>query len=307
MASTATDDMADTGGQAKKEKFSHSLSLLSWGLNEEDLVESFLERAFELLGSVADDYEIVFVNDCSTDRTREILESYASKEPRLRVIHNERNLNVGLSCRRAVAAARKDYLFWQTVDWSYDLKNLPIFLKLLDKFDVVQGIRPTPIRMLSYIPVVKSIYRVQSRSDNLRKAVVSLGNYYLLRILFGIPLHDFQNVTIYPTQFAQSFEIRGRTSFVNPEFLIRASFAGARIIEVPIPFIPRSVGQAKGTQWRTIIRSVIDIFRNWILWGWKLRFGSSSTSRMAISRVADPFQLDEDVLRTVTPLFKEFR
>ena len=132
-----------------------SLSLLSWGLNEEELLEPFLDRAFELLKSVADDYEVVFVNDGSTDRSVEILASYAEREPRLRVIHNEQNLNVGISCRRAVAAARKDYLFWQTVDWSYDLTNLPIFLSLLDYFDVVQGIRPTPIRLLSYIPVIR--------------------------------------------------------------------------------------------------------------------------------------------------------
>jgi len=110
----------------------------------------------------------------------------------------------------AISNASKDYLFWQTVDWSYDLRNLRTFLELLNHFDVVQGIRPVPIRLLSYIPVLRSIYRVNKRSDTFRKAVVSLGNYYLLRLLFGAKFQDFQNVTFYSTKFVHSLSIVAR-------------------------------------------------------------------------------------------------
>ena len=168
--------------------------------------------------------------------------------------------------------------------------------------------RPVPIRLLSYIPVLRSIYRVKKRSDTFRKAAVSLGNYYLLRLLFGAKFHDFQNITFYPTKLAQSLDMVGRTSFVNPEFLLKSYARGARIIEVPIRFIARTQGEAKGTKFRTIIRSVVDTFRNWLAWGIKYRRDiSRNGANRRIWRVSEPFVLDREVLEIVIPLFEDFR
>jgi glycosyltransferase involved in cell wall biosynthesis len=288
-------------------KFQRGVSMLAWGYNEEILVEGFLDRAFALLEAHVADYELVFVDDGSTDRTPEILKAYAERQPRLRVLTNNPNRNVGYSCSRAISEARKEFLFWQTVDWSYDLKNLPIFLSLLEHFDVVQGIRPTPIRLLSYIPVIRSIYRVRTRSDNLRKAIVSLANYYLLRILYGVRFHDFQNVTFYPSALLQQKALRGDSSFINPECLFTAYKSGACFIEVPIGFIPRVAGVAKGTKWSSIRRSLRDIFFNWLDWGWRFRMDVARDRTRRIFRVAEPFFLNDDVLRLVTPLFKDYR
>jgi glycosyltransferase involved in cell wall biosynthesis len=102
---------------AHTQKFNRSVSLLAWGLNEELLLKDFLDKAFDMLEAAVTDYEVVFVNDGSTDRTGEILAAYQAGEPRLKVINNPENVNVGISCRRAVQAASKEYLFWQTVDW----------------------------------------------------------------------------------------------------------------------------------------------------------------------------------------------
>ncbi len=289
-------------------KFKHSVSLLAWGYNEEALVESFLDRAVALLDAAVVDWEIVFVNDGSTDRTGELLDTYARREPRLKVLHNDRNRNVGYSSRRAIAAASKEFLFWQTADWSYDIRNLRIFLELLNHYDVVQGVRPTPIRLFSYIPVIRSIYRVKTRSDNIRKAVVSLSNYYLLRILFGVKFQDFQNVTFYPTRLLQSVDLRGNSSFVNPECLLRTYETGARFIEVPIRFLPRTSGFAKGTKFKSIIKSVRDIFSAWVRWG--IQFRRRIRLRRAerpIHRIAEPFHLDDSVLQLVFLLLKNYR
>jgi len=288
-------------------KFDKSVSMLCWGLNEEELLPAFFDRAIALMDEVVSDFEIVFVDDGSTDKTPLIAASYAKKDSRIRVITHPINLNVGLSCRSALANAQKDYIFWQTIDWSYDLKNLRIFLELLNHFDVVQGIRPVPIRLLSSIPLLRSIYRVGARSDNLFKAIVSLSNYYLLRILFNVHFHDFQNVTFYPRSMVQTMSLHGKTSFINPELLIRAYSAGAKFIEVPIPFIPRTEGVAKGTKPMTILRSVIDIFKNWFSWGLSLRSsGELNSNRNQILRIANPFKLGEEVIILCAPLFKVF-
>lgn len=289
-------------------KFNRSVSLLAWGLNEEELVEGFLDRAFALLEREIEDYEVIFVNDGSTDKTEKILAAYSQKEPRLKIITNPENINVGLSCRKAIKAATKEFLFWETVDWSYDIDDLRIYLELLNHYDVVQGIRPVPERLLSYIPVLRSIYRVKGRSDNLWKATISLSNYYVQRILFGVHFHDFQNVTFYSTTFAQSLDLKATTPFLNPEMLIKAYYKGARFIEVPISFIPRTMGEAKGTKFTTIVRTITDILKHWLDWGWKVRFLSSKHQTLGlIQRVARPIHLPDEVLQLVIPLFKKFR
>ena len=286
-------------------KFDRSVSLGAWGYNEELLVKSFLTRAINLLDHTVRDWEIVFVDDGSTDRTPEILREFTQREPRLRVVRHPRNLNVGLAFRTALATASKEYFFSQTVDWSYDLSRLRVFLELLKHFDVVQGIRPVPIRLLSYIPVVRSIYRIQGRSDTVYKAVISLANYYILRILFGVRFHDFQNVTFYPTAMIHQIELVGRTSFANPELLLKSYYRGARFIEVPIRFIKRDLGMAKGTKIKTVLRSLVDTARNWISWGLRYRLKGQPPS--VIYRVAEPFRLDQPVLRLILPLFEDFK
>jgi glycosyltransferase involved in cell wall biosynthesis len=286
-------------------KFDRSVSLGAWAYNEELLVESFLLRAIDLLDRTVHDWEIVFVDDGSTDSTPKILRDFTEREPRLRVVHHPRNLNVGMAFRTALASASKEYFVSQTVDWAYDLSRLRVFLELLKHFDVVQGIRPVPIRLLSYIPVVRSIYRIQRRSDTLYKAVISLTNYYILRVFFGVRFHDFQNITLYPMRIVRQIELVGRTSFVNPELLLKSYYHGARFIEVPIRFIKRDVGVAKGTKVKTVIRSFADTVRNWIAWGLSYRLKRQYPS--VIFRVAEPFRLDQPVLRLILPLFEDFK
>lgn len=287
------------------DKFKESVSLLAWGYNEEGLIEAFLDRAIALLASTVDDFEIVFVNDGSTDRTGAIVDSYAMREPRLKVVHHERNHDVGIALRTAVQSASKAFLLWQTVDWSYDIKNLRIFLELTRHFDVIHGVRPIPERILSRIPLIRSVYRVKGRSDTFAKAFVSLANYYVLRILFGAPFNDFQNVTLYPRKLVQGMDHRGRSSFSNPEYLLKAYFSGARFLEVPINFIPRTAGRGKGTRWRSVLRAIDDILTQWWIWGRKLR-RNHRYDRWQIQRVAEPFKLPEPVLYLVLPLFADF-
>jgi hypothetical protein len=85
---------------------------------------------------------------------------------------------------------------------------------------------------------------------------------------------------------------------------LKAYSRGARFIEVPINFIPRVAGRAKGTRWRSIAASVGDIAAQWLAWGRKLRREHPFTPGR-IQRVADPFKLEEPVLRLVLPLFKD--
>ena len=253
-------------------KFDRSLSCLCWAYNEEEVIEKYLVRLNGLLEQYVEDYEIVIVDDASTDRTNEIIRSVQKKIPQIRLITNEINLNVGLSCQKAVQAASKEFLFWQTIDWSYDITLLRIFLELLKTHDVVAGVRREPTDKASLTRWLASYFKVlgpehlRVRSDNLEKAWVSVLNYYLIRFLFQFPLSDYQNVVFYRTRLIQSFRMEAKSSFANPEFLLKAHWSGALIAEVPISFIPRSAGEGKGVSFKTIKASMTDIFYLWFRW-----------------------------------------
>jgi glycosyltransferase involved in cell wall biosynthesis len=287
-------------------KLEHSVSLICYAYNEEELIADFFDRAIKTIEAVATDYEIVFIDDCSTDRTWEIAHRVAAENSRIRIWRNDRNRNVGYSFKRGVSLAEKEYLFWQTIDWSYDLSDLRIFLQLLDHFGLVIGVRPVPIRLLAYIPVVRSIYRIRRRSDDIIRAMVSLTNYYVLRILFGLDVHDFQNIQFHRTKTLQSFELRGESSFLAIEMMIRARSVGLDIIEVPIKFLPRTKGVSKGIHPKAILKSCRDILRNWLDWGWRFRLqGQGRKGR--IYRLPEPVFLEDEVIVLCAPLFKRFR
>lgn len=232
-------------------KFDRSVSLLCWAYNEEASIGEFLERASLLMASTVEDYEIVLIDDGSTDRTYEIATAFQKKNYKLKIFRNESNLNIAISCQRAIQRASKEFLFWQTIDWSYDISNIRIFLEYLKSYDIVQGVRK------------KNLTR---RSDTILKAIISLINYMFIRLLFRVPLSDFQNVTFYPTKWIQSIKLEAISSFVNPEGLIKSYWNGMSIQEVPINFIPRKKGQAKGTKPHAIISSIRDILRLWFKW-----------------------------------------
>lgn len=256
-----------------KKKFDRSVSLLCWAYNEVDSIREYLEKAAQLMGSAVEDYEIILIDDGSTDGTYEIAKIFQERNPRLKIFKNERNLNVGISSQRAIQKASKEYLFWQTIDWCYDIANLRSFLEYLKTYDIVQGVRRKPvdvrIKFLKPFALVLKLFGIKhltKRSDTVPKAIVSVINYFFIRLLFRVPLSDFQNVTFYPTKWIQSIKFESKSSFANPEGLIKSYWNGMSIKEAPINFISRSKGKAKGTSLVSIMSSVKDIFRLWIKW-----------------------------------------
>lgn len=287
-------------------KTNHSLSMLAWAYDERVIIEEFLDRALQLLKSLTDDYELLVVDDGSTDGTSEILEERARFEPRLRVLRHSKNLNVGHAIQTAFKEPSKEYVFFQTVDWSYDLSNASIFIRLLDDFDIVKGVRPVPERLLSHIPVLRSIYRVPTRSDTLIKALVSLANYYIVRLLYGVKFNDYQNIFFVRSDFMRALKIVSTSAFANPEFLIKSYIQGKKIIEVPINFLPRQKGVAKGTTFPFVVKTFVEVVWNWVKWGAMLRFKNKDKYRARVYSTNEPEHLSEAQIKICFPLLKTF-
>src|SRR5262249_28535580 len=96
-------------------------------------IDSFLERALAALAESVSDNGLILVDGGCTNRTNKIAQAH-ERDPHLRVITNERTINIGTSFKRALASARKEFLFWQTVDWSCDLTPVRVFFGACQAF-----------------------------------------------------------------------------------------------------------------------------------------------------------------------------
>lgn len=252
-------------------KFDRSVSLLSWAYNEEENVEDFVRRAIALLEASVEEFELVIVDDGSRDQTPAILARLIKEFPQLRVVTNEVNRQVNYSWRRAIQSARKEYLFWQTLDWSYDISRLREFLELLKTYTVVAGVRRAPVaqatRFSRWLESVLQLFHhkhLTKRSDTVSKALVSVCNYCLIRCLFGVPISDYMNVMFIPTKLIQELKFESRGSF--PEPLIKLYWLGHTFIEAPISFLPRQLGEAKGTRFLALYKATHDVITLWFKW-----------------------------------------
>ncbi len=234
-----------------------SLSMLGWALNEEESIAEYIDRAEQCLSEVTNDYELIIIDDGSTDGTWDIATACQRTRPWLRLYRNERNRGPGYNTKRAIGLAKKDYLFWQTVDWAYEIRALTASLSLLAKYEVLQGVRLAPVSPTGLFA---------QRSDHVGKAVISVVNYLLIRFLFRLPLLDYQNSTVYPRSLIQSVEPETESAFTNPECLLKVWWKGATIKEVPVAFIKREKGTAKGTRPGAVLAAVRDVLYWWFRW-----------------------------------------
>lgn len=226
----------------------YSLSLWAWALNEEALVESFVKTSVEHLRAVTDDFEIILVDDGSTDRTWELMQKTAREYPQVKVVKHDRNLRPGLCMHTCLKHTTKEIVFWNTVDSFFDTSTLAEWLKELDFCDMIQGIRTdlkanTPYRKLTH-----------------------LVNYWMIRFLFQINLREFQNVKFCRADFLKKVGLESGSTFTNPECAIKAFWSGHTIKEKSMTFLSRPAGKAKGAAPKGILESLRDIFYFWFKW-----------------------------------------
>jgi glycosyltransferase involved in cell wall biosynthesis len=237
-------------------RFRPSLSMLGWAFNEEENLAQYVCRAEAFLASVSDDYELVLIDDGSTDRTWAMAGELKAARPWLTVLKNDRNRGPGYCYRRGISAASKEYFMAQTVDWAYDIDAFRPAFDELQRYDILQGVRLGEF----------SIGVLRRRSDSLYKGLVSLVNYALIRILFQLPFADFQNVTVCRSRMAQALTLESEGSFTNPEVMMKLYWSGASFLQVPVGFQKRGRGKGTGTRPRAIGKSIAEIIGSWLRW-----------------------------------------
>lgn len=232
-----------------------SLSLIMAAFNEGDSIEPAVRRALSVLERGGYEFEIIIIDDGSTDRTGAIAERMAAEDRRVRVLHNERNLNYGISLQRGIAAARCDWVLHNGMDLPLAPEDIDRFTDYFADADVVVARRAN----LAAHPPWR---RLTSRVNNL-----------LLRALFRPRTSDLNFVQFYRRSFAQSVHLVSTSpAFVTPELILRAERSGRRVCEVEAEFQRRPAGKGHFGKPRDILWTLGDMLRlrvrTWIK-GWR--------------------------------------
>jgi glycosyltransferase involved in cell wall biosynthesis len=195
--------------------------------NEEDYVERAVSRAQRVLEKLTDDYEIVIVNDASTDRTRDISEGLAERDKHIRVVNHEVNQKLGGAMKSGMAASTKDIVIYSDIDLPFDLDEIGRALRLMEYLEAD----------------MICAFRFDRTSEGPKRIAYSFVYNLLIRSLFDVQVKDVNfSFKVMHRRVLESIEIRSQGSFVDAELVVKAIKRGFRVFQMGVDYFPRTRG-----------------------------------------------------------------
>lgn len=229
----------------------NGLSVFFPCINEEGNVESTVKRAIEVLDRLKLKYEVIIVNDGSSDKTGEVAHRLADKNPDIKVIDHPKNLGYGEALKSGFYNARFDTIVYTDGDGQFDFSEVTEFLEKIKENDLVIG------------------YRIK-RQDSFIRRLFGKGWKLTLLTFFRVTLKDvdcgFKMVKREVLEKIPHLE-SSRGAMINAELVIKAKKAGFKIGQVGVTHYPRISGKPTGANVKVIIKSYLDLVRLW----WKLK------------------------------------
>ena len=184
-------------------------------LNEEDKIEDTVRTIITAAGNRFTSYEILLVNDGSTDSTGTIMDRLAKENPRIRVLHNENNLGLGGSYRRAIGHASMDHVMWVSGDNAETADNLVNIISHLGEADIV-------------IPVLLD----QTNRPKFRQ-LTSRTFTRLVNLIFHLRIRYYNGAVLHRTALVRSIRIQTDSFAYQTEILVKLVRRGHTYVEIP--------------------------------------------------------------------------
>jgi dolichol-phosphate mannosyltransferase len=238
---------------------SRRVSILVLAYNEDRNIEGAVRDAIEAAAGL-DEYEILVVDDGSTDATGEIADRLAAEIPKVVAIHHARNLGIGAAYRTGLEHAHLDYFAWTGGDRELHRDSLRDILDTIGKATVVVPYHGTP------------------ENRELHRRILTWISTNQLNLMFGLKLRYYQGPTVYPTVLARALPTTSRGFYFATERLVHAIMAGHPWVEVPLRHQGRSYGRSKAVSLANIVRAEVVIWRLW----WRVRVRGN----LAVPRVS---------------------
>ncbi len=242
----------------------HSLSVVLPIYNEEVVIAATLTDALDVLKTDVADFEIIAVNDGSSDRTGDILASLAATSPQLHVVTHERNQGYGAALVDGFAAASKELTLFMDSDGQFDIADLSCLLAFIDSYDAVIGYR-------------------QHRQDTEMRKLNAWGWKTLVGFMLGVHVRDIDCAfKLLRTDFLHEHVLQTRGAMINAELLYTLKHTGCSYREVAVQHLPRQGGRATGAKLRVIVRA----FRELFTFAWKQRHSTSTKLRAPFPQIS---------------------
>ena len=208
------------------------LSFVFPAWNEEEMISQTVVAATEAgLELVAQheigDYEIVLVDDGSSDRTPYLVDDLAAADPHVRAVHHPHNRGLGASVRSGFDAAKGDAILYTDADLPFDLLLLQKAFRLMRIYDAD----------------IVSMYRFDRTAEGPKRYLYSHLYNWLVRSLLGVRLRDVNFAgKLIRREVLEHVELHSEGSFVDVELMAQAVRLGFNIIQFGVDYFPRTRG-----------------------------------------------------------------
>lgn len=225
------------------------LSVFLPAYNEETNIEQVALKILSILPDVADDYELLIIDDGSKDKTGQLCENLSRKDSHVRCLRHEQNQGYGASLRSGLYGSKFEWVAFTDADGQFDFSEIRLLIdsQRKTKSDLVIGY---------YLKRAVPFYRVFN--SFLWKS--------LIFIFFGLRVRDidcgFKLISKKVIESIPTLESE-RGAFISTELLVKAKKRGFKIIEIGVHHYPRKTGTPTGANLNVIVRSFVDLFKLW--------------------------------------------
>jgi glycosyltransferase involved in cell wall biosynthesis len=187
------------------------------------------------------DYELIVVDDASTDATPKLADELADLNPRVRVVHHPVNRKLGGALKSGFAAATGDLVLYSDADLPFDMAEAGRAVHLMRYYDAD----------------VVSAFRFDRTGEGASRAIYTFFYNVLIRRMFGVRLRDINFAfKLCRRRIFEHVELRSEGSFIDAELIIRAKKLGFSVIQFGVDYFPRTRGQSTLAS-LTVIRSIV--------------------------------------------------
>ncbi len=225
------------------------ISVVFPAYNDGGTIASMVAAAWIALQQVTKDFEIIVVNDGSSDYTATMLNEVSRRYPELRVITHPSNRGYGAALRTGFSAATKDWVFYTDGDSQYNpLELVNLVDALHEGVDVVNGYKLT-------------------RNDSWMRVAIGRAYHYFVKFIFGIRIRDVDcDFRLIPRNILEEIELKSNSGAICLELVKKIQDAGYVFAEVPVNHYSRKYGVSQFfVPWRIIrtLRQLADLY--WML------------------------------------------
>lgn len=218
--------------------------------NEEEYIHRAVSAAREACEALVEageigDYEVLVINDASTDATGRIADDLAAADPRVRVVHHPKNRKLGGSLKTGYAEAEGDLVLYSDADLPFDMDELGKACRV----------------MRHYEADIVSAYRFDRTGEGYVRVVYSAIYNALVRVLFGIRMRDINFAfKLTRRRVLDRVQLASEGSFIDAELIVRATGYGFKVVQFGVDYFPRTRGVSTLSSPAVILKLLREMF-----------------------------------------------